>query len=321
MTPLKTYTNEEIIRDLLDVMPEVEIGIFEQAYFEDPALATIVSEVENNLIDDYARGQLSWHTRKLFENHYLLHPNRRRRVENAKYLLSNLDLLNKQPPAAEKSLWWKPWSESMRIGNLSPAVSTLAALLIVCGGFYLWRSNRQQQEQVATPQVILPGNEQRDRALKASPKVSGQVQATEQIARSRPSSPVPSLRPNGASGIPTLTLITGAVRRGRWEMKSPSQLQVITSADKEFRLILKTHVTDYQSYTAQILTDGETGMEIFAPTHSIKPSRRGSLETLVINIPTAPFKKGVSNYTLALTGIMNSGKELVPPIPFRIEKR
>ena len=104
-------------------------------------------------------------------------------------------------------------------------------------------------------------------------------------------------------------------------MKSPSQPQVITPTDKEFRLILKTQATDYQSYNVQILTDGETGTEIFALPNSIKPSRRGDIETLVLILPTAPFKNGVSNYTLALTGIMDSSKEPVPPIPFRIEKR
>lgn len=319
--PLKTYTNEEIISYLLEVMPEAEIGIFEQAYFEYPALATIVYEVENNLVDDYARGQLPQRERKLFEKHYLSHPNRRRRVENAKYLLSNIELFKKQSLMAEKSPWWKSWFESMRIWNLPPAASALAVLLLAYGSFYVWRFNRQQQGQGSAPQIILLNNEQRDRTTQASPKASGQEQATEQIARSSSSSSIPSLHPNRISGIPTLKLITGVVKRGRWEIKYHSKPPVITSTDKEFRLILKTQVTDYQSYTAQILTDGETSLEIFAPSQSIKPSRRGSLETLVIYIPTTPFKKGVFNYALALTGIRETGKEPVPPIPFSIEKR
>ena len=96
---------------------------------------------------------------------------------------------------------------------------------------------------------------------------------------------------------------------------------MITSKDKEIRLVLKTQATDYPSYTAQIQTDEEPGLNLYTFPNKIKPSRHGDIETLVIVIPTAPFKKGAFNYRLVLTGIMASGGEQVGPVSFRVEKR
>lgn len=315
--PSKTYTNEEIVNYLLDTTPEAETGGLEQAYFEDPALAATVSETENNLIDDYVRGHLPQSERELFEKNYLSHQNRRRRVENARVLITNLDLLKIQRPADEKASWWKHPFDRMRGGNLSLAYQAIALVLIAGGCFYLWRLNRQP----SSLQITQLGNSQQDISPQISPAPQDKEPPAKEIAQARPHPSAPPLRSNDVSKIPTIRLTTGAVRRGSVTPESPSQSQIITSRDKEIRLVIKSPATDYQSYIAQIWTEEEPGQKLFTLPNKLKPGRQRDIETLVIVIPTTPFKKGVSSYRLVLKGIRGSAEEQVSPIPFHIEKR
>src|SRR5689334_10041007 len=103
--PSKTYTTEEIIDYLLEALPDEEADRLEEASFKDSVLAISISEVENNLIDDYVRGQLPARERELFEKRYLQHPNRRRRVENARVLLFKFDQLKLSPPPQPEKSW------------------------------------------------------------------------------------------------------------------------------------------------------------------------------------------------------------------------
>jgi len=315
--PSKTYTNEEIVNYLLDTTPEAETGGLEQAYFEDSALAATISEAENNLIDDYVRGHLPQSERERFEKHYLSHPNRRRRVENARVLITNLNLLKKRCPANEKAPWWKHLFDRMRGGNLSLAYQAVALVLIAGGCFYLWHLNRQPN----TSQITHLGSSQHDSSPQISPAPQGKEPPAKEIAQALPHSSAPPLRSNDVSKIPTIRLTTGAIRRGGANPDSPSQPQIITSGNKEIRLVIKSQATDYQSYIAQIWTDEEPGQILFTLPNKLKPGRQRDIETLVIVIPTAPFRKGVSSYKLVLKGIRGSTEEQVSPIPFHIEKQ
>ncbi|MEP7337436.1 MAG: hypothetical protein ABI977_06805 [Acidobacteriota bacterium] len=315
--PSKTYTNEEIVSYLLDTTPKAETGGLEQAYFEDADLAAIVSETENNLIDDYVRGQLQPTERELFERHYLSHPNRRRRVENARVLITNLDLLKKQRMAGGKAFWWKHPFRLIRGGNLSLAYQAIALVLIAGGCFYLWHLNRSP----ITSQIPRFGNSQHDISPQISPASQDKEPSVKEIAQAQPHSSAPSLRSNDVSKIPTIRLTTGLVRRGRGTLESPSQPPIITSGNKEIRLVIKTQATDYQSYIAQIWTVEEPGQKLFTLPNKLRPSRQRDIETLVIVIPAASFRKGVFTYKLVLKGIRGSAEEPVNPIPFQIEKR
>jgi hypothetical protein len=226
-------------------------------------------------------------------------------------------LLKKQPPANEKASRWGYLFDVLQGRNLSLAYPVIALLLIVFGCFYLWRLNNQSR----TSQIAQSGKDQYDHSPQISPTPQDKQPPAKEIAQSqnRPFTNPP--RSNDVSEIPSLMLTSGMVRRGRRGGKSPSQFQVITAKNKKIRIILKTESTDYQSYTAQIWTDEEPGINLFTVPNKIKPNRQEDMETLVIIIPTSPFKKGISSYKLVLKGIMASGEEQVSPIPFRIEKR
>ena len=64
-------------RYLLGEMSESERSAFEEKYFADARVFEQVLQTEQELVDSYARGQLSPQARGLFERSYLSHPGRR----------------------------------------------------------------------------------------------------------------------------------------------------------------------------------------------------------------------------------------------------
>lgn len=316
--PSKTYTNEEIAGYLLEAMPEAEAGSFEQAYFEHPALAAAVSEIENNLIDDYVRGQLPPRERELFEQHYLSHPNRRRRVENARVLLFNLDQLKKSPPAAaERPSWRQLLLERMRGWNLSFAPVAIALLLVAaCGGLYLWSQYSQPRRQTAqSDKEQLPAAE---RAQQPGAAPQATEQPTKETASDSPTADSPPS--NGIARTPTLFLTIGAVRDGK-NREISSRHKVITPENKNIRLILKREITDYQSYRVEIMANTESGKKIFFAS-GIKPGQQAGIETSAILVPTRLLDKGIHDYIVQFTGSLPSGLEEPAGLAsFRIEKK
>lgn len=83
---------EEITkRYLLGELSEQEQDSLEERYFRDPKLFNAVLQVESQVVDAYARGQLSTDMRERFEKSYLNHPARRKRVNFAKALTTRID--------------------------------------------------------------------------------------------------------------------------------------------------------------------------------------------------------------------------------------
>jgi len=325
--PSRTYTTEEIVKYLLGELPEAEADSLERAYFEDSTQAGTVTEIENDLIDDYIRRQLPSNQRARFEQHYLTHPNRRRRVEEAKVLLLRLDQLKKSRPASsEKRLWWQSMLAFMP-GRVLACVCVIAVFLLALGGLRLWRKNNQLRQQIAALEIARSDDAERirDLAQQTAPEHQGQDQSA---ARAEQPPAQPSALPahsKALSKVPVLILAIGAMRRERSEGKSEetsSQLQQITSKDKEVHLILKMRETDYQSYRAEIWTDAGQSEKIFSTSNKVRPKRQAGVETVVVKVPTASFKKGLSSYRVQLTAIAPSGRERsISPAPFRIEKR
>src|SRR5215217_9468494 len=81
--------NEKLIsRYLLGELPEEQqVQIEDRAFSDKDYLATITT-VENDLIDEYVRGELSAADRQRFESRFLASAERRKRVEFAKALRS-----------------------------------------------------------------------------------------------------------------------------------------------------------------------------------------------------------------------------------------
>lgn len=80
-------SDQTIIRYLLNQLSEEDEARFEEAYLEDGDMFEQVLALEEELIEDYAKGELSDPERQLFEQHYLASEKRRARIEMARQLV------------------------------------------------------------------------------------------------------------------------------------------------------------------------------------------------------------------------------------------
>ena len=94
---------EQTIRHyLLGELPESQQVKLEQEYFGDAQMFEQVVQVENDLVDQYARGLLPPATRSRFEEYYLAHPQRRERARFAETLRKKIEQSQKGVVAGPK---------------------------------------------------------------------------------------------------------------------------------------------------------------------------------------------------------------------------
>lgn len=75
-----------IVRYLLGELPEAQQVQIEDSAFHDPQYLDAILAVENDLIDEYVRGEIPPDRREQFGKHFLVPPERRRKVEFARAL-------------------------------------------------------------------------------------------------------------------------------------------------------------------------------------------------------------------------------------------
>ena len=148
---------------LLGDLPAAERDAMEADIFADKEVFYRLSEIEDRLIDDYARNRLSGKEKLKFEQLYLANPARRQRVEFALTMIRELDrqagsshsAANAQLAAAateiesraESRSWWYAFLESLRDPKLAWAMATVSLALLVAGGAWLAAERARLQAQ------------------------------------------------------------------------------------------------------------------------------------------------------------------------------
>src|SRR4026209_46955 len=108
-----SVNNETLIaRYLLGELPEEQQVEIEDRAFSDKDYLASITAVENDLIDEYVRGELSIADRQRFETRFLASAERRKRVEFATALRTVVS----ESPIPEKKLIHdvpRPWRDSL----------------------------------------------------------------------------------------------------------------------------------------------------------------------------------------------------------------
>src|SRR5215203_3217292 len=158
-TQMKADLNSEelITRYLLgELTEEQQIEIEDRAFSDQEYLGTITA-VENDLIDEYVRHELSDRERRQFESRFLASAERRKRVEFAKALAG----VAVEAPAVQKDVAGWSWRDALYafLNGLNPAArfaTAAAMLLLLVGGAWLltttWRLRRQLTQLQADSQ-------------------------------------------------------------------------------------------------------------------------------------------------------------------------
>ena len=187
------FNEETITRYLLGDLPETKQVEIEDRAFQDKECLDSILAVENDLIDEYARGELSGATRRQFERRFLASAERRQKVVFARALASVLS----DVPDTEQSVAVAPARISFRdslvafVRGLTPAMRfslAFAALLIVIFSSWLMvatlrlRSEveRLRAEQQSGQREQQDLNQRVDNERKRREELAGQLQREQQ---------------------------------------------------------------------------------------------------------------------------------------------
>lgn len=308
MDELKQITT----RYLLGELSEQEQAALEQRYLSDPQVFNQVLQVESELVDAYARGQLSTEMRERFENSYLKHPARRERVEFARALTTRIDERQASVTRAERSAVHISWKQRLLaiFGGSRPALrfaTALTIVLIALAGIWIFVNSRQRQREAAQIQTPRENQERQEQTA------SQQSAPTPQLPPET-SQPSPAPITNAAPPTVSLALTVGGVRSADG---GATQTLVIPHDTSQAQILLNLKDDTYPRYRVSLRQIG--GPEIFTQTN-IRPRSTKAGARFVFKVPAVRFTSG--DYALTLSGITPEGEvDDLNKSLFRVEKR
>ena len=305
--------NERLIaRYLLGELPEEQQVEIEDRAFQDKDYLASITAVENDLIDEYVRHELSETDRRKFENRFLASAERRKRVEFARALASvtsEAAVVEKPGRAAATS-----WLEEL-IRGLNPfgklAVAAIM-LLIVAGGAWLLvetlrlrsqltqlqaeNQSRQNERQAFEQQIEAERKRNEELAARLNQEKQQREQTDESLRQlsetGDPATPAP--RPVIAS----LTLLPGISRGG-----GEKPTLVLPENARLVRLQIGIDAEEqYQSFAAELRTTA--GRQTWTRQNLTARSRRGA-RSVGLTMPATALKPG--EYELKLSGTKEGG--------------
>lgn len=149
---LNTIDQTEAVKYLLGELTEAEQARLEEQFFHDAALSEALSEAEDDLIDQYAREELSPHERERFEGHFLISERRREKVKFARALLQAEHAASTPARARDRQTlpWWKSLFSPLLVPRPALSYSLAAvAFLFLVGTVWLFSEVRQLRNQIA----------------------------------------------------------------------------------------------------------------------------------------------------------------------------
>jgi len=328
---MATDLNSEnlIARYLLgELSEEQQVEIEDQAFADQKYLASITA-VENDLIDEYVRNELSPAERQRFDKHFLASAERRKRVEFARALASVIEeqAVPKKIVVRESQSW--SWMDSIYafINGLAPTariafVSAVPLMLIGAGylGLETLRLRREltelraaNQSQQNSQQQALELERHRNEELNA--QLNQEKQQREQTDESlrELSEAGDAVNPAPRPVIASLTLLPGLSRGGdnKPNLVLPEDARLV-------RLQIGIDPEEpYKSFGVDLHTSA--GSQVWT-RENLKPRNRRGTRAVGLTLPATVLKSG--EYELRLRGVTESGAaEDVGFYYFNVRKR
>ena len=304
--------NEKLIaRYLLGDLPEEQHVEIEDRAFADKEYLGLVTAVENDLIDEYVRRELSETDRRKFESRFLASAERRKRVEFAKALA-------RVPVAMEKTVISQPaqwtWRDSLYafFVGLNPAVKFAVVgvmLFSLTGSLWLFAETmrlRGQLTQLQTQnqtrqnelQQQVEAEHRRNEELNA--QLSQEKQQREQTDESlrqlseTGDETIPAPRPVIAS----LTLLPGLSRGG-----SEKSNLILRDDTRLVRLQIGIDPDEpYKTFAVELRTSA--GRQVWT-RENLSARTHGRARAITLTLPASALKAG--DYELRLSAHQEGG--------------
>lgn len=254
-------TDEKLKKYFLGEISATEAEIFEEELALDAELTMQAQMIENELVDDYLRDNLSPSERLLFEKNYLITEARRKKLKFAKYLWQ---VVNEQKinvvSAESKAPFWQNWN------SLRWAFAGLATIFLIATAIFIWRDSADKPEivkQVNNNQSPTPKIDNQNISQSPKTNLNPSISNSQANANLKKTSPTPEVKitptpkPTEQSAP---TLITFVLLPGTLRSEGEQFIKISPNTNKvNLRLNLPKDTNKYQTYTATIKTaDGET---------------------------------------------------------------
>jgi hypothetical protein len=308
-----------IARYLLGELPETQQIEIEDRAFSDQEFMASITSVENDLIDEYVRGELSVSDRRRFELRFLASESRRKRVEFAKALAHLLDETRvTERETRTVSATRSSWRDALAafINGLNPAgriALATAILLVLVGGAWLiiqtltlrsqltrlqaQQSSRENSQQTLEQQLATERRRNEELATQLNQEKQQRAQTdeslrqlTENVNQQRNAAP--------RLVIASLTLLPGVSRGATTQPKlvlppnaSVARLQIGIEPEE-----------DYKSFGVELRTT--SGRPVWMRDSLTARSSRGG-RSIRLTLPASALLPG--EYELKLKGVPKTG--------------
>jgi hypothetical protein len=314
--------HDMMVRYILKDLTEEERTGLEESYFADDTLFETLVAVEDELVDEYARGELTGRRRELFEKNYLTSDDRRERVEFARALTRSVIKRKarslegaKEPPARSatwlasiKSFFQSP-SPALKLGFAAAMLAALfaASWLVVenlrlraeVGQLAAEREGLRKQEQELQQQIA----NERARV----DQLAGQIKQEEPPTSVEPR-PAPQAPPSVASFV--LSPLTREASGARRFVVPADAAQVEIKADFE-------SAARHTSYRAAITT--AEGTQLWR-REGLRARASASGKTVILRLPSRMLKAG--DLIVTISGLTSAGEyEDVADYSFTVLKK
>lgn len=180
------FQKKDAIRYFLGELSETEQSALEERFFTDPEFSEWLDEVETDLIDDYARGELSGAERQKFEQNFMVSERRRERIKAAAALweTEKNELVPRPATVAVEKPQNSFWASVRGFFSLPQlAAASLAVLLLAAlAGFFLFKRGPDEIVKIGNENIKIEPT-----AETSSPAISPEIS---------PTAPPPEIPPN-----------------------------------------------------------------------------------------------------------------------------
>jgi len=305
--------NENVIaRYLLGELPEEQqIEIEDRAFAEKEYLANITA-VENDLIDEYVRHELSESDRRRFEERFLASAERRKRVDFAKALAGvQSEVTVREKTVASQPSW--SWRDSIYafISGLNPAMrfaAVAAMILVVVGAAWLFTETLRLRRQLTQLQAEQTQRQQLEQQVELERRRNAELNVRleqEQQQRAQSDESLRQLSETGDAANPSprpviasLMLLPGLARG---EGQKP--ILVLPDDARVARLQIGIDREEpYKMFAVEVRTI--SGRQVWTREKLGARSRRG-IRAIALTLPATALKPG--EYELSLRGVTEGG--------------
>jgi hypothetical protein len=303
---------DQAIKYLLGALSEPEQAAIEGEYSANPERFEEICTLENDLIDDYLRGDLPAAEREQFERGYLSSPKKLRRVQFARTMLSSLYGIS--GAARHRSVRGAPESPGFRttlaamkgrsrfgpsLALASVAIILMAAVVVIGLEYLRLRQRLSESEQrIASESQRLQDIERRlDDQTANSRELEKELDILRsQRAQDQTNSPGSKLSPIVAA----FSLRLGLLRDG-----AEQQILAIAPAPDVIELRLNLKSVDFKKYSATLTTPEGTPVWKQAQV-GVRPSQTGG--RIALRVPARLLPAG--DYILRVDGMNPAGESV-----------